>query len=92
MTDKVITCARHGRQTAAFVCQHIAASLETRAPVGFHWPGGSDDEFPDAWCSECHARHERCGWEWTGEAAEFLGAKLVCSSCYLEARRLCLGQ
>jgi len=92
MSEKrMVQCQDHGSQPETFVCQHIAQSLVRRQPVGFHWPGDSDQEYPDAWCSECNARHERAGFEWQGEAAEQLGAKLLCARCYLQARVLALG-
>jgi hypothetical protein len=81
----------HGVQRETFVCQHIVASLDSRTPVGFYWSREDDQEFPDSWCAECNARHERAGWEWEGEALEQLDVKLLCSSCYLDARRLSLG-
>lgn len=88
MPERFVDCERHGRKAATFVCQHVAGSLWSRVAVGFHWPADSDQEFPDAWCSACNVRHQRCGWEWTGEAADHLGAKLLCSSCYVEARSI----
>ena len=87
-----VRCDRHGKQPETFVCQHIARSLVTREPVGFHWPADSEQRFPDAWCSDCHERHRLEGWEWTGAAAAQLDAKLLCASCYLEARTLALGR
>jgi hypothetical protein len=41
--------------------------------------------------ASCNARHERAGWEWEGEALEQLDVKVLCSSCYLDARKLSLG-
>lgn len=92
MTRSNIRCPKHGRMAATYVCQHIAAGLSQGVAVGFHWSAASAQEFPDAWCTDCNARCERCGWEWVGEAAEHLGAKLLCSGCYLDARRLALGR
>jgi hypothetical protein len=93
VTDEhIVQCDQHGPQPETFVCQHIAQSLASGQPVGFHWPADSDQEYPDAWCSACHERHERCGFEWVGEAAEHLGAKLLCARCYVQARALALGQ
>lgn len=93
MSDRRLTeCGEHGLQPETFVCQHVAESLNTGRPVGFWWPAESDQEYPDAWCTECNERHKRCGYEWEGEAAEHLGAKLLCAACYLEARKLALGR
>jgi hypothetical protein len=33
-----VQCETHGWQEESFVCQHIATSLQTGVPVGFHWP------------------------------------------------------
>ena len=90
-TEHNVYCERHGTQPEAFVCQHIAESLATNEPVGFHWPENSSQDYPDAWCSACNERHRKEGWEWTGDAAEQLNAKLLCAQCYLVARRLSLG-
>jgi len=89
---ETVDCGEHGPQPETFVCQHVAHSLVSREPVGFHWPEDSDQQFPDAWCSECDERHQRSGYEWTGEAADNLGAKVLCAGCYLEARKLALGE
>ena len=90
--DKVVKCQTHGFQPKTFVCGHIANSLITRQPVGFWWPEDSAQQYPDAWCSDCNERHRQCGYEWVGEAEQYLDAKLLCAGCYVEARRLCLGE
>ena len=90
--ERIIKCELHGTQPETFVCQHIAQSLVSKQLVGFHWPADSEQLYPDAWCSQCQVRHERCGFEWKGEAADKLGAKLLCARCYLQARILALGQ
>jgi len=87
-----IDCPTHGRERATLVCQHIAESLTSRECVGFWWSRDDDSEFPDAWCAICHERHEAAGLEWEGEALGQLGAKLLCATCYVEARALCLGE
>ena len=86
-----IECHKHGEREATFVCQHIAEGLRTRVAVGFFWAGSSAQKYPDAWCSECNDRVQRTNWEWVGEAAEHLGAKLLCAGCYIDARSLNLG-
>jgi hypothetical protein len=91
MSD-LIDCMNHGRRATTFVCQHVAGSLLTRRPVGFFWSAADSKDFPDAWCAECNERHARSGLEWVGEALEHLDAKVLCSGCYLEARRMCLGR
>ena len=89
--ERVVECRDHGSQPATFVCQHIAATLATGVAVGFHWPESSDQEYPDAWCTSCHRRHEAAGWEWEGEAAEELGVTLLCAAGYGRCRALALG-
>lgn len=69
MTDEhVVECDQHGPQPETFVCQHIVQSLASGQPVGFHWPADSNQECRDVWCSACHDRHERRGFEWAGDA------------------------
>ncbi len=91
MKKNKIQCNVHGEQETAFVCQHIAASLETRSRVGFCWSAEDDSSRPDAWCIECNERVKKTNWEWTGEAAEHLGVKLLCGKCYDEAKNFNLG-
>ena len=86
-----VVCAEHGSQPETFVCQHIVETLATGVAVGFHWPDSSPDTYPDAWCSDCHRRHEEAGWEWEGDAAAELGISVLCASCYLSCRALALG-
>ena len=86
-----ITCDQHGQQQETFVCQHIAASLVTHEPVGFFWPADAEEHRPDAWCSACNERVRDSGGEWSGEAAEHLGAKILCGACYDHAKYLNFG-
>ena len=86
-----VECRVHGVQPTTFVCQHIADSLRTGEPVGFYWSRDDVSPRPDAWCSACNDRVERSGGEWVGDAREHLGAKVLCGSCYDDARRQCLG-
>ena len=88
----VVDCLTHGRKPVAFVCQHLARSLLTRIPVGFFWSIEDRREFPDAWCAACNERHIRCGYQWSGEALDQLGASALCTRCYLNARLLNLGR
>lgn len=84
--SKSVNCSRHGPQPQTFVCQHIVQSMHTRVRVGFFWPADATEARPDAWCAECNERVARTGGEWVAEAAEFLGASLLCASCYDEAK------
>jgi hypothetical protein len=83
-----VECNIHGWQDETFVCQHIAQSLQTGIPVGFHWPAGDADERPDAWCSSCEQARIDAGGEWTPEVEQKLGVKLLCGSCYDYARSI----
>jgi len=85
-----IECNNHGTQTETYVCQHIAASLSTKIPVGFHWPESSAEPYPDAWCSECESSRIEAGGEWTDEVVKKLGVKILCCECYTIAKNLSL--
>ncbi len=88
----MVHCQLHGSQDETFVCQHIAASLHTRTPVGFHWPETATELRPDAWCTECHRHLESAGWEWTPEAEAFAHISILCGACYDHARELNLAR
>lgn len=92
LPEREVECSAHGPQPATFVCQHIAATLLTKVPVGFHWSRDSEQRYPDACCNACGDRFDAAGGEWVGEAEAQLGAKLLCAQCYLQARRLALGK
>ena len=83
-----IKCAIHGWQEESFVCQHIASTLSTGVPVGFHWSSGSTSRHPDAWCSACEAARVQAGGEWTLEVQEKLKIKLLCGACYEHAKSI----
>lgn len=85
-------CARHGRREATLVCQHLAASLSTRVPVGFFWAGSSTRKRPDAWCIECNNRFQLTNWQWVGPVLEHFGAKVLCAGCYDDLRELNLSK
>jgi hypothetical protein len=86
-----INCDVHGWQEQTFVCQHIAHSLRTGIPVGFHWPAKQSSARPDAWCSDCEeARVEAGGDDWTPEVNEKLNIKLLCGACYDHAKSIWL--
>ena len=77
-----IQCHVHGWQEQAFVCQHIAHSLRTGIPVGFHWSSEDSSTRPDAWCSDCEEARLDAGGDWTPEVEKMLGVKLLCGACY----------
>jgi hypothetical protein len=88
MATTTVRCERHGVQSETFVCQHVADSLSTRRGVGFYWASEPGNPRPNAWCWACNERVKATGGDWIGEAADNLGARLLCSSCYDEARSL----
>lgn len=83
------TCATHGGQPAAFVCQHIARAAARGERSGFHCRVVcAPDDRPDAWCHGCNARVRAAGGRWVGQAAAELGVTLICAVCYDDARSL----
>jgi hypothetical protein len=88
-----VECHRHGPQQKAFVCEHIASSLRTGVPVGFHWSGKDQGPHPDAWCSLCEDARLGAGGDWTPEVEKMLGVTLLCGLCYETAKEIgMLGQ
>jgi len=83
-----INCCTHGWQDQTFVCQHIAQSLHTGIPVGFHWPAAQTETRPDAWCSACEEARLGAGGDWTPEVEQKLGVKVLCGSCYDYAKSI----
>ena len=83
-----VNCGVHGWQEQTFVCQHIAESLHTNIPVGFHWPSEQTDARPDAWCSACEKARVNAEGDWTPEVNEKLGVKLLCGACYDYAKSI----
>jgi hypothetical protein len=86
--SNVIQCAAHGKQTKAFVCQHIVTTLDSRRAVGFHWSAEDLGPTPDAWCNACESARIAAGGEWTDKLLKKLGVTLICSSCYQSAKSI----
>jgi hypothetical protein len=86
--NRQVRCERHGLQDETFVCQHVVQSLRDSIPRGFYWAQKSEQERPDAWCSECNETVSRSGGEWTKEAEQFAGVKILCGACYDLAKAL----
>lgn len=83
-----VECPEHGTSQATFVCQHIAASLRTRKPVGFFTAEADGYPRPDAWCAACE---EQVWWtegEWTDQSEAFAGVTMICGECYDRASAL----
>jgi hypothetical protein len=83
-----ITCHVHGLQDQTFVCEHIAKSLHTGVPVGFHWSAEQTDARPDAWCSDCEQARIGAGGDWTPEVEQKLGVTLLCGFCHDYAKSI----
>jgi len=83
-----IQCGVHGWQEQTFVCQHVARSLRTGIPVGFHWSAEKTEGRPDAWCSACEQARVEAGGDWTPEVEQRLGVKLLCGACYDYAKSI----
>jgi hypothetical protein len=86
----LVECVNHGWQAEAFVCQHVARSLQTGVPVGFHWSTESDAMYPDAWCTVCEEARVAAGGDWTPEVEQQLRVRLLCGACYEQARSIWL--
>jgi len=79
-----VECKVHGKCDATFVCKHLLQGDK----LGFHRgydPDNPYDLYPDAWCDECeNILEQEGGWNYKSES--FADIKLVCSSCYINAR------
>ena len=94
MTDasRSIQCTTHGSQQETFVCQHIAAGLESKERVGFFWTTfDPDNPRPDAWCSACEKRVRQTNGDWIDEAEAHLKPKILCGACYDLAKEFHMG-
>ena len=83
-----IDCGIHGRQPLTFACIHIAEGLLSGNTPGFVCYPGQGEAYPLGWCDTCEAMVEAMGGDWTEEARDRAGFKMLCASCYLEARDL----
>ncbi len=84
--DGKVRCATHGLQDRAQVCRHIADSMLSGIPVGFHWPAAFVGPHADAWCTECERARIDAGGEWVPELKDQLSIKVLCGSCYEYAK------
>lgn len=69
-----VTCAQHGKQRAAFICDHLFASRAAKTAVGLTWFEEEGDI--QAFCDAC----------WTADIEEFQkriagGPRIVCVEC-----------
>jgi hypothetical protein len=85
---ELIDCDIHGKQQQTFVCCHTVDSLKDNQPRGFWWSVEQpENPRPDAWCSECENLVNKHG-EWEGEAEDFADIRIICGSCYDNAKVL----
>jgi hypothetical protein len=89
-SQATVECTTHGAQPEAFLCKHLMGTLDTGTAIGFHWSSASTSETPDAWCNTCEEARVKAGGEWTEEAMETVGVKLICATCYRRAKRIWL--
>jgi len=62
--------------------------FQTGVRVGFHCAEYTpDNPRPDAWCDACESRFQAAGGNWEGEPEEKADIKILCGSCYDEAKR-----
>jgi hypothetical protein len=89
---RFVNCCEHGKQQETFVCQHIVQTLHDKKPRGFWWSTERpENPRPDAWCSECEDLSNKCGG-WVGEAEELASIKILCGTCYDNAKEINFGQ
>ncbi|MDH5672727.1 MAG: hypothetical protein OEZ06_11295 [Myxococcales bacterium] len=86
-----VECPEHGRQPAAFVCQHIIEGLNEGLAHGFYWAEQPEFDRPDAWCGSCQRLVEEQGGEWTESAQEQACIGMLCGLCYDQAKAHNLG-
>lgn len=73
-----------------FVCAHMAHAAMHDRTVGFVcYPGSDDDGLTDAWCEDCEVFLQAHGGDWIeGEVEVPDGLEILCSECYLGAKRM----
>ena len=85
---ELVDCDRHGQRPITFVCTHIAHALVEGSPCSFLIAPEGTDSYPLAWCDACDEMVDELGGNWTPEASDRAEFKLLCASCYVEARDL----
>jgi hypothetical protein len=76
-----VTCEVHGSAFKTYICEHLAANPKQKWFSDQH----ETNEWPDAWCTDCHEKFEREG-EWNEKNEAGLRIVLFCHRCY-EAHR-----
>jgi len=77
----IVTCARHGLQPAAFVCNHILQYTGK----GFFTPDSERTDSDEAWCLECEQVLMKEG-RWNKRATKFANFRVVCAVCFKRLR------
>ena len=78
-----IQCGVHGQAQAAYICQHLLATLEDGVPRGAFWCR-DEDGCINGYCAECSAGLNAAGGEWTEDVTAKLRVKinLICENCF----------
>jgi hypothetical protein len=88
--EPLVDCDVHGRQEMAIACTHIAHGLLDGTTPGFVIAPEGEVALPNAWCDECEAMVEDLGGDWSEEASERAGFKILCAGCYGEAKGIAI--
>ncbi len=87
MSAETIDCEDHGKQKAAYVCQHIVMTLDDGQARGFVWTRDEDGAI-NAYCDACDAALEKNGGEWTPELEAASDMGMLCEMCTAQAARI----
>ena len=80
---------QHGFQPKTYVCDYIVQSLRDRQPRGLSRSAADgDQQYPDAWCTECNDRLRSADGEWTDESEKAAKVRLLCARCYEAVKAL----
>ncbi|MFC2253459.1 hypothetical protein ACETRX_27715 [Labrys portucalensis] len=90
--DRTIHCPIHGRQQAAFVCQHIVQGAQRGYRVGFWFGDDPVNPRSDAWCDACETGLAKADYVWGDEKEAQAGVTVICGLCYDSARNFHLGE
>jgi hypothetical protein len=88
--ESTVDCGIHGIQPIAFACAHIAHGLLDATTPGFIIAPEGSEPLPLAWCDNCEEMVSQLGGDWTREASDRAGFKLLCAGCYSEAKGLAI--
>jgi hypothetical protein len=73
-----IHCDQHGSAFMTFICEHLAADPKQ---TWYSSTPTEDNQWPDSWCSVCHAAYMREG-QWNERNEDVIKARLFCHRCY----------